>query len=50
MNINFKKSEFLLAACCLTSSLPLLATSNITQIATDQAPKAIGPYSQGLVA
>jgi len=50
MNINFKKAAFLLAACCLTSSLPLLANPNITQIATDQAPKAIGPYSQAICA
>ena len=50
MNINFKKTAFLLAACCLTASLPLLANPNITQIVTDQAPKAIGPYSQAICA
>lgn len=50
MKINLKKAVLLLATCCLTSSLPLLANSNITQIATDQAPKAIGPYSQAICA
>lgn len=50
MRINFRKSMFLLAACCLTLSLPLLANSNITQVVTDQAPKAIGPYSQAICA
>jgi 2-iminobutanoate/2-iminopropanoate deaminase len=50
MKINFIKSTFLLATCCLISSLPLLATPNITQIITDQAPKAIGPYSQAICA
>ena len=51
MKINFKKIAFLLATCCLASaSLPLLADPNITTIATDQAPNAIGPYSQAICA
>lgn len=51
MNINFKKISFLLTTCCLASaSLPLLANPYLTQIITDQAPKAIGPYSQGICA
>ncbi len=51
MKINFKKALFLLATCCLaSSSLPLLANPNITKIVTDQAPNAIGPYSQAICA
>jgi len=52
MKINLKKSAIVLfTSCCLTSaSLPLLAGPDITQIMTDQAPKAIGPYSQGVQA
>lgn len=49
MKINFKKSLLILTACCLTAtSFPLLANPDITQIVTDQAPKAIGPYSQAI--
>ena len=49
MKVKFKKVAFLLTTCCLASvSLPLLANSEIIQIATDQAPKAIGPYSQAI--
>lgn len=49
MKINLKKMAFLLATCCLaSSSLPLLADPGITKIATDQAPNAIGPYSQAI--
>lgn len=51
MIINIKKSAFLLTACCFAlTSLPLLAETGITQIMTDQAPKAIGPYSQAVKA
>src|SRR5215210_3377064 len=50
MKINLKKTAFLLATCCLASSLPLSANPNISKIATDQAPKAIGPYSQAICA
>lgn len=50
MKINFKKMAFLLATCCLTSSLPLISNPNIIKIATDQAPNAIGPYSQAICA
>ncbi len=51
MKINFKKMAFLLATCCLASaSLPLLANPHIAKIATDQAPNAIGPYSQAICA
>lgn len=51
MKGDFKKVLFLLTTCCLaTLSLPLLADSNISKIATDQAPKAIGPYSQAICA
>ncbi len=51
MKSNFKNSAFLLATGSLAlSSMPLVANSNITQIATNQAPKAIGPYSQAVCA
>lgn len=50
MKINFRKAAFLLATCCLASSLPLSANQGITKIATDQAPNAIGPYSQAICA
>ncbi len=51
MKVVFKKTAFILATCCLASaSLPLLANPEITQIMTDQAPKAIGPYSQAICA
>lgn len=50
MKINLKTSLLLLATCFVTSSLPLLADPGISQIATDQAPKAIGPYSQAICA
>jgi 2-iminobutanoate/2-iminopropanoate deaminase len=51
MKFNFKKGALLLATCCLAfSSLPLLANPNITKITTDQAPTAIGPYSQAICA
>jgi 2-iminobutanoate/2-iminopropanoate deaminase len=51
MKINFKKAAFLLIACFLSStSLPLMANPDLVQILTDQAPKAIGPYSQGIQA
>lgn len=49
MKINFKKAAFLLTTYCLAAtSVPLLANTEIIQIATDQAPKAIGPYSQAI--
>ncbi|MBA3721237.1 MAG: RidA family protein [Parachlamydiaceae bacterium] len=42
---------FLLTTFCLaSSSLPLLANPNITNVVTDQAPSAIGPYSQAICA
>lgn len=51
MKNKFNKIAFLLTTFCLTaSSLPLLANPNITKIATDQAPNAIGPYSQAICA
>ena len=37
-------------ACCITSASPLVANNGINQIITDQAPKAIGPYSQAIYA
>lgn len=52
MKNNLKKSAIvLLTSCCFASvSSPLLAGPDITQIITDQAPKAIGPYSQAIQA
>lgn len=52
MKINLKKAAFLLTTLCLmsSSSLTLLASAHITPIVTDQAPKAIGPYSQAICA
>lgn len=51
MKIHLRKMAFFLTTCCLTStSLPLLADPNMVQIATDQAPSAIGPYSQAICA
>lgn len=47
MKINLKKAAFILATCCLATS-SLLANPCITKIATDQAPSAIGPYSQAV--
>lgn len=49
MNNQLKKAAFLIAACCVTS-MPLIANPHLVQISTDQAPKAIGPYSQAIVA
>ncbi len=46
MKINLKKAMFLLAA----ASSPLLANPQIAQISTNQAPAAIGPYSQAICA
>lgn len=41
----------LLTACSLATSIsPFLEASNITKIATEQAPAAIGPYSQAICA
>jgi 2-iminobutanoate/2-iminopropanoate deaminase len=39
-----KLTPFIIAACMTT--LPLIADTGISRISTDQAPKAIGPYSQ----
>lgn len=51
MKVNFRKIGFLAATCCLVSlGSPLLAALNITNIVTDQAPSAIGPYSQAVCA
>lgn len=44
------KMKSLLLTLLLASSLPLMADTGITPISTDKAPKAIGPYSQGIVA
>lgn len=47
-----KKTALLLTACsCLAlNCTALFAGGSITEIATDQAPKAIGPYSQAVIA
>ena len=50
MKINFKKMAVLLTACCFVSGFPLMAAPKITKIATEQAPSAIGPYSQAICA
>lgn len=51
MKINFKKATLLLAVCfCALTSMSMFANPGITQIVTDHAPKAIGPYSQGIKA
>jgi 2-iminobutanoate/2-iminopropanoate deaminase len=51
MNINLKKLALLVTACLLSSaSVPLAAHPGITNVATNQAPSAIGPYSQGVCA
>jgi 2-iminobutanoate/2-iminopropanoate deaminase len=45
----YKKSAFLLATCCLASVVsPLAANPDITPVISEQAPKAIGPYSQAI--
>jgi len=49
MKNTLKKATLLISAFCLLS-LPLLADSGISKISTDQAPKAIGPYSQAICA
>lgn len=49
MKINFK--QILLTATCLALvNLPLAADPGTTQISTEHAPKAIGPYSQAVQA
>lgn len=49
MKVNFKKTIMTLAVCCVSAlSLPLIGHECITQVSTDQAPKAIGPYSQAI--
>ena len=50
MKINLKKMTLFTVCCLAFSSLPLLANPSITQIATHQAPQAIGPYSQAICA
>lgn len=50
MKINLKKMILVLTTCCVAASLPLLANPATTKIETDQAPKAIGPYSQAICA
>jgi 2-iminobutanoate/2-iminopropanoate deaminase len=51
MKINFKNIVFLVGTFCLVSTcFSLSASPNITQIITEQAPKAIGPYSQAIKA
>lgn len=50
--IKFKKTAFLLAACfCALNSMSLMAVlPGVSEVVTDQAPKAIGPYSQAVQA
>jgi len=50
MKVNLKKSCFLLAASTLAAFSSLCAHSEITPVITDQAPVAIGPYSQAIKA
>jgi 2-iminobutanoate/2-iminopropanoate deaminase len=50
MKINSNKIAVLCAALSLGTSLPLFANSDITPVVTENAPKAIGPYSQAIVA
>lgn len=50
MKLNLKISTALLVIYGLALSMPLLSNPDITKIATDQAPKAIGPYSQAICA
>lgn len=49
MKINVKKIALLLITCGF-ASLPLGASPDMTKIETDQAPSAIGPYSQAICA
>ena len=46
MKLSFRKIAFFLTVFFL----PLTADQNFTQIATEHAPKAIGPYSQAISA
>jgi 2-iminobutanoate/2-iminopropanoate deaminase len=49
MKINLKKIAFLLTMCTIVmTSHSLTANPHITQISTEHAPKAIGPYSQAI--
>lgn len=49
--INLKKVACVITVSCISlAGLPLLADSDVTQIVTEQAPKAIGPYSQAIKA
>lgn len=49
MKRNFKKVAVIVAAVCLTTTfVPLLAGIGTTKVVTEQAPAAIGPYSQAV--
>lgn len=49
MKFKSKILTFLSATCLFaTASLPVFANPELTQVMTDQAPKAIGPYSQAI--
>ena len=51
MNVNFKKIGLLLAiTCAALNAGSLAAHPEISKVVTDQAPKAIGPYSQAIAA
>lgn len=51
MKLNIKNAKLLLITYCLAAmNVPLLANANISPIITEQAPKAIGPYSQAICA
>lgn len=51
MKTNFIRMAVLAGILCVVSaSVPAIADPGITKIATDQAPNAIGPYSQAVCA
>lgn len=50
MKINLKKTVIALTLSCFALAYsPLMADSGLVKIETEQAPKAIGPYSQAVV-
>lgn len=50
MKNNLKKLGLIMAIACFATNASLFACSGLTQVATELAPKAIGPYSQAVKA
>jgi len=50
MHINYKKLLPAFIVIMALATIPLVAADKVIEIVTDQAPKAIGPYSQAVLA